>query len=183
MTQAQIPLTWTHIVVERVGQFGVQFQNQWYGVNNPLTPHHFQVGQTYQVGLKLSKTGKMYIAEAPALTVVAGSATAASPQATLPPRALPTTTPPAAPIVPPTTAATIPPPGGLPPITPPQMAKPFTSNAAVPITVSAVPKSRETDIHKQVALKAAIEFVKSKDDATPESVMAISDVFHKYLEA
>lgn len=55
------PLTNVTITAERTG-FGVLSQNVWYAVDAPgLTAKNFIVGQTYNVGLAYSKTGKPYI--------------------------------------------------------------------------------------------------------------------------
>lgn len=49
------------IVVGRVGPYGVQVGNEWYGVNKPIEPKDFKIGVTYDVLLKVGK--KKYISQ------------------------------------------------------------------------------------------------------------------------
>jgi len=58
------PTTIENIKVLQVGKFGVRIDEKtWFGVNQPLTPQHFQVGEGYKVSATTSKTGKKYICE------------------------------------------------------------------------------------------------------------------------
>jgi hypothetical protein len=58
------PKTVENIKVLQVGKFGVRVDEKtWFGVNEPLTPTHFQVGEGYKVSVTASKTGKKYINE------------------------------------------------------------------------------------------------------------------------
>jgi len=58
------PKTVENIKVLQVGKFGVRVDEKtWFGVNEPLTPTHFNVGMGYKVSVTTSKTGKKYINE------------------------------------------------------------------------------------------------------------------------
>jgi hypothetical protein len=58
------PKTVENIKVLQVGKYGVRVDEKtWFGVNEPLTPTHFQVGEGYKVSVTASKTGKKYINE------------------------------------------------------------------------------------------------------------------------
>lgn len=57
------------ITVRRAGDFGPQIGNEYYGVNDPLTPDQFKAGQSYTVLVKRGKptekypNGKAYISQ------------------------------------------------------------------------------------------------------------------------
>jgi hypothetical protein len=58
------PKTVENIQVLQVGKYGVRVdEKSWFGVNEPLTPSHFIVGDSYKVSVTASKTGKKYINE------------------------------------------------------------------------------------------------------------------------
>lgn len=49
------------ITINKVGKFGVLVGEVWYSTNEPLKPTDFVSGQTYNVTVSISKTGKRYI--------------------------------------------------------------------------------------------------------------------------
>lgn len=51
----------TELRIDRVGPYGVQSNGVWYGVNRPLTPKSFVVGNVYGVTFKAGTNGKQYI--------------------------------------------------------------------------------------------------------------------------
>lgn len=76
------PLTRMNLTVTQLGQWGFNSQVGWLGVNKPYLPTQFVVGQTYDCGLRYSKTGKPYVAD---VTGMVGQApVVAVPNAALP---------------------------------------------------------------------------------------------------
>lgn len=49
------------VIVDRVGQYGIQSGGVWYSVYEPLKPSDFLSGSHYDVLVGLSKAGKKYI--------------------------------------------------------------------------------------------------------------------------
>lgn len=51
------------ITVLQISKYGVRVGDQWYNINQPLSPTNFLPNKTYTVGVKISKNGKKYISE------------------------------------------------------------------------------------------------------------------------
>lgn len=48
------------LIVEQVGKFGVRVNEEWFGVNEPLTPSSFVPGKSYTVSYKRGKPSPKY---------------------------------------------------------------------------------------------------------------------------
>lgn len=66
---SEVKMTET-ITVLQVSKYGVRVGDQWYNINQPLSPTNFLPNKTYTVAIKVSKNGKKYISE-----IVNGDAT------------------------------------------------------------------------------------------------------------
>lgn len=114
---SDVPLIPATIVVQSVGKYGIQCNNQWFSVDgNGFTKESFIPGNTYVVQLRYSKTNKPYIKAVTSGTLAAPGAPSAPPAPYTPPAntgSAPAAPPPPAPAPAPRAAAT-PPPAAVP---------------------------------------------------------------------
>lgn len=77
---SDVPLIPATIVVQSVGKYGIQCNNQWFSVDgNGFTKESFIPGNTYVVQLRYSKSNKPYIKAVTSGTLAAPGAPSAPP--------------------------------------------------------------------------------------------------------